>query len=230
MRDENGNVLLFILIAIVLYGALTFALSNSDGASDFNTDTEQFKAELGELYNYASTMQSVVQKLKTINGCDDNDIDFYVSGVTHANYQHADSNFRCNVFHPKGGGMSYASRPDMIIDAGVTADYYRFIGTQSIDDVGTTKSELIFSALVTEQACEQINTHMDITNPSGNPPASSARLDEDDFFNGGNVATTGEYNDNVNVITVSQLAGEKSGCVHDSTDGNYAFYHVLIAR
>lgn len=225
MRSERGNILLIILIAILLYGMLTFAISNSDDSSTFSTDTEEFKAALGELYNYSNAMQQAVQKLKTINSCGDDDIDFFMSGITSANYQHAANNIRCKVFHPKGGAMNYNN----VSDAISPLMEYHFTGMQTIEGIGTSDAELIMLAFVTQDACIQINRHFDITNPSSIPPADSdIATASTQRFNGGNTASGGYDDAETQLLDVAQLLGQRTGCVYDSSD--YIFYHVLIPR
>lgn len=228
MKSEKGNVLLIVLLAIALYGLLTFALSKSDDASSFGTDVEELKAGLGQIYNYTATMKQAVQKMKTINNCGNDGIDFFLDTVTHANYQHASENPRCKLFVPKGGGMSFKILGGSAL-ATEDSETYRFTGQQEIPDVGTNgNSELIVLVNVTQEACIQMNKKLGIVSSGSTPPDwSTVRHTQTDYFNGGN-SVDGGYITGESFNT--DFTGKEAGCLHDDTEDEYFYYQVLIAR
>jgi len=104
MKNQRGNVLIYILIAVVLFAALGFTLSRSmRGDSDagaLSDDRADMLAQ--ELINYASQAGSVVQQMTTMGGTEPGNLIFL---------KPSDAGFNTppninKVFHPAGGGLN----------------------------------------------------------------------------------------------------------------------------
>ena len=94
---QNGNVLFFILIAVGLFGALTYAVSNGmRGGGDTITD-EQAKIGAGKVLQSMQDIRDGYAYLMS-EGCSIDDINF-----THP----ATTPYDCDIFHPNGAGISY---------------------------------------------------------------------------------------------------------------------------
>lgn len=101
-KKERGNALLYVLIAVALFAALSFTLSDQ-------TDTQeaaylsQDKAELyaSQIISYAAQAKSAIDQMM-FTGTRINDLDFTKPGeagfdtAPHIN----------KVFHPQGGGLN----------------------------------------------------------------------------------------------------------------------------
>ena len=80
MKNQSGNILLFILIAILLIGLLTVSLTRSSNQSNDTGDYEQNVIAANKLLAYTKSMQIATQTLLQ-RGCGENDISFGLSAV-----------------------------------------------------------------------------------------------------------------------------------------------------
>jgi len=80
LKNERGNVIFLILIAIGLFAALSFSFSKGNRGSTTIIDKEQATLIATEIINYARSIKNAVHELQ-INGCDDTEISFE-NGIT----------------------------------------------------------------------------------------------------------------------------------------------------
>lgn len=112
MRDSNGNALFLILIAVALFAALSYAVTNS-GRGGGGIDRETAALHAAEIMNYTAMLSQTVQRMKLINGTPDNELDFDSSQRLRKNgaaYPHNNTvcaTTDCEIFSPDGGGMTY---------------------------------------------------------------------------------------------------------------------------
>lgn len=235
---QRGSALFIILIATALFGALGYAVSNMMRSGNLDKITEE-KARLyaNEIIDFGRSMRQSVQSMRISNFCEDTDISFTVTGSD--GYQHtpAVSN-SCKVFNPSGGARNDVNPATDWLDASMSArtEYgeWFFDGNHCINDIGTSGAPcvaanndlLLILPHITRQICLQINSALDITNPSGEPPAD----------NHDNSATKfqGTYTAGANsLISTTELDGKTAGCFRDSAgtwQNSYIFYQVLKAR
>lgn len=227
-RSLAGNVLFLILIAVALFAALAYAVTQSSRSSGDGVSKDKVRIAAATLLQYSTMMEQVVSRLQVINHCSDLEIDFYLAGVTDVDYQHAVENNACKIFHADGGALPYQTIPDEI--ATTPGDIWRFTGQQYHMAVASGEPELVATAIVTREACIAINDKLGITNPSGNPPVDAHFVYEGNIkFDGGNSGVVGGYAANA-YIDVAQLESKRSGCGYNNNDAKYLYFHVLIAR
>lgn len=199
VRAESGNILFIILVAIALFGALSFAVSNMMRSGNAEAITEQKASILAdEMLNYARTLRQTVQNLKISNGCDDTDISFERSPYDGSDPYYVNpnngSNFECFIFHPSGGALTPMTPP---IDAaapsnGINGNSNYSVGVYFFDirrhvrDIGQDGpldsgegNDVLLRAQVIEQVCKAINLKMtgDETIPVDNWPHSAPARD-----------------------------------------------------
>lgn len=207
---EYGNVLFIILIAVALFGALSFTVGNMMRGGTSSISNEQARIAAGEILQYAQAVRETVQMLRISNGCNDDEISFEndtVTGYTNAN---APTDNSCHVFHLDGGGLSYRTPP-----AGITENWL-FTGANIVDQVGTTDTDLtLILRNLTQNDCDAINASLTIT----------AGSDPDISF----TQFTGNYSAS---NTLNLANSQPIGCLTYDNAGNdeYFFYQVLIAR
>lgn len=114
--SESGNVLVYVLIAVVLFAALSFTLSRQTDSTEAGA-LEENRAELyaTELITYAANAKEAFDKM-AFSGAYIEDIDFTLP---------SDPTFNTaptikKIFHPDGGGLNLAALPDKVGVAGVT--------------------------------------------------------------------------------------------------------------
>ena len=228
-RDQSGNALFIVLIAIVLFAGLTMVMANLEGSREFDTDYEGMRSGAAQLITFAATLDSAVTKVMSFNGCTENDLDFYDQGQSPTDYEHSVTNERCQIFHPKGGQMTYKEVGGSILDPSQTYSY-RITGQQGFTEIGTNLNDLTFLAHVTAGACSYLNEQLGVENlVDGSPPiddVSQPFLLQ--VFNGGRTGQ-GDYS-GAGLVTHANLTGKPSGCYYDSDNDIYLFYSVLLAR
>ena len=100
---NRGNALFLILIAVALFAALSYAVTNS-GRGGGGTDAEETVLQASALYNMAGSVQTAVNRLKIINECTARDIALN-SGPAFDTDPRPDPD--CDVFGQNGGGVSF---------------------------------------------------------------------------------------------------------------------------
>ncbi len=220
-RHARGSALIIILIAVALFGALSYVVANMMRGGSGNISEEKAKIYAGEIIDYAASIKRAVQNIQISNNCSDTEISFETAGLT--GYTNG-TNTKCQVFNANGGGLSYVPPSPYYTDA----TEITFTGENQIDhSAGSSASDLLFILTdIAPEICLQINEKLNITNPSGAPPDDTGVSGLTKFtgvFGSGN--TLNDENAN--------LTDALTGCYLDSDSAvakPYIFYSVLINR
>lgn len=227
---ERGNVLIIILIGIMLFAALGFAVSNIMRSGDPRIINEQ-RARLltNDILGYARSMRFAIQDMKISNGCDDTEISF--TREAGDVYEHGTPvEDKCKVFHPDGGSMSYvAAAPDAN-----DGSEWLFTGRYRIPGIGTgseaysgagptTEQELlIILPGITDTICSEINEEAGISTLPVDDALTQTPFDGTYISVFGDAALANLSNPPLNLR-------KPYGCVSINNAQN-VFYQVLIAR
>lgn len=219
--SEKGSALFFVLIAVMLFAALSYTVMNMMRSGDPSMiGEERMNLLAGEVLDYARSVRSAVQDMRISNGCSDSDISF--ENPFDSSYD-TGGNTRCHVFHSSGGGLSWVSPSDDI------GSEWLIQGDTHVGGLGGSDSELIlFLPGLADNMCETINEKLGI---SGIPE------DDDDFTDGawGTVFTGAYGSEDVlngdDTCPDGNLCGVSAACFKEgSGDAFNIFYQVLIAR
>ena len=225
MHDSRGNALFLILIAVALFAALSYAVTQS-GRGGGSIDKEQNLIAAAQLSQAGAAFQSAVQRFSLTSGISPSLIktgdnapwtccpgepsdDFCTSGSD------------C-LFAPEGGGMTiptlpragFMSSPPLPIMSWASGDYFTgaggFNGVEiqqiGVSGVGTAANDYTVSFMpLTEEVCQSINDAFGI---SGIPIGDGS----------GNVGGT--------------ATGELAACFNYGGGGDpqYTYYEVLVAN
>lgn len=209
-QGERGNVLFYILIAVVLFAALSFVVGNMmrGGNADMIAE-ENANLYAGEILDYGRVMRQAVQDMRISNGCEDTNIS--LTRESGDAYEHTSENVNCQLFSASGGDVNYTAPHDSI-----TASDWVFTGTNIVGGVGTAAPDLI--ALlpdIAQSICNAINERTGIT-----ALGADADIDFTPF--------TGTY---TGTQTLDSAAAHTHGCLnYDNSGDNYFYYQVLISR
>lgn len=191
MKSQSGNALFLILIAVALFAALSYAVTNS-GRGGGGIDKEQASIYAAEIVQYANLIQTTVRRLKVINGCSDNEISFWKdssgNGVEDGGDVYYNSNApidrSCHIFQPGEGSLPVPSPNVDIFDTTYAAtappsiylENYKFDPATCVYYVGnatdcgsyTSASSgdfLLKLSFISEEICLAINSQLDLDNP-----------------------------------------------------------------
>ncbi len=150
--SQSGNILFYILMAIVLIGALTIALRDT-GGMDSNIDKESASVTATQIIKYGG---EVAQGVNTLiqNGVSEQDIRFAYPSA-HSSYGTITSTPQNQVFSSQGANVPFRSPP---AGAVTTTTNYGFNGGRSMPQVGSDKADLTMTlGYVTDSVCTSIN-------------------------------------------------------------------------
>lgn len=233
-RTEAGSVLYIILLAVVLFAALSYAVTQSTRGGGIDPGKEKDELLVSEIFNYVTALQAAITRLQVTNGCEDTQISFenpVTSGYTNPN---APADKSCHVFDPDGAGLYYK---DLLKDKRINAQHLN--GGNFVQNIGKTctdvtcKEVILLLTFIDEQAsskplCMAINKRADVQNPNNHPPIDTNIWSGHKFAGEFGVGNFGIADNN----EAPELHGKHMGCLQETTGGgnDYRFYAVLIAR
>ena len=136
----KGNVLFLILIAVALFAALSYAVTQSSKTGGSNIGKDKAKIIASEIIQYATSVEQAVSRITLMNGCTDTQISFenpIVSGFINPN---APADKRCHILHLDGGGVAARKFPAKLIVPSCTQLYcgiYNLGARNSFQYIGT---------------------------------------------------------------------------------------------
>ena len=244
LKSEQGSVLFYILIAVVLFAALSYAVASMMRGGGGNVSEEKASIYAAEILNYSKSLKDAIQYVRISNDCDETEISFDNAALT--GYAHTPATRdECKVFHPDGGTMSYGRVPVEWLDesesAGANYGEWFFSGENAVAGVGTsipstgtctsgtTCIDLIaFVPYLNQTICSAINKRLDLDgaiSPVYQQDNGPTRMD--DKFTG-TFATLDLDIDGV------PYNGKLAGCTQKNNSGTganaYFFYQVLLER
>ena len=223
-QNASGNVLFLILIAVALFAALSYAVTQSSkgGGSGINKDKARLLAS--EIAQYGASIEHAITRMTLINQCTDTQISFehHLDPPANAN-PGAPADKSCHVFDANGCGVS-VRRFDF-------ATYVRYATQSNILNVGTdcaatecAELYLWIRTAADKITCMAFNDVVKVPNIAGDAPPASGLYGT--HFKGthiyGNVFGNG--------INGPAFKGQRAGCHYDTNEDKYDFYYVLYAR
>lgn len=242
--NQSGNVLFYILIAVALLAALSFATTQGTRGGGGQISKEQARLNAVEMIEYGNILTQAASQLR-LRGYADTEISFENSAVAGYGNSNCTDN-ACLVFHPDGGGVSHKVPNDGFLDQSQSAQT-RFgewwvtgescvplvgTGENCWNENGATDSDLILVLpWIKRDICIAINKALGIdTDPIpriNNQPWGTSM-----------VRFTGTYTTSGHAVQSNQtdpltLRGTYAGCFEGHNFpaiGSYAFFSVLLAR
>jgi hypothetical protein len=240
LNRNSGNVLFLILLAVALFAALSYAVTQSNRSGGNDISDEDARLVASQITQYATLMEQTVTRLRLSNGCRDTQIsfaadsdgdgDWYDTGDLYHN-PNAPSDFRCHVFHSDGGAINEFNHP-------IEGQNWSINGNNSIRYIGSPYdgtfchnaatpsncAELIFFIPLGNNmnTCMYLNDAVGVDNPAGAPPLNGSWANMSSRFEGAYIGT------HIGSIVTNHLSGCSS--VHHSLPNSYAYFHVLIPR
>lgn len=227
-KANNGNALFLILIAVALFAALSYAITQS-GRGGGNISREQAAIAASQITQYAASVQSAVQRM-IISGTPAHSICYNMPGAG----MDCSAPTQYRVFAPEGGGATWQCLNDNLVDDPATmqvgGNYWRYRGIHRIDnngfyikDIGTNtditgRDAIAYLGGVKVASCQQINKGLGL-DPT---PVDDATFQ---------APTSGGATYDAGTNTLKAYPGQPFACIGEDgigTPNNY--YHALIEQ
>ncbi len=239
-QTQKGNVLFLILIAVALFAALSYAVTQSSRTGgDSARETNILNA--AQLTQYPTSVRTAVLRL-IIDGFQDTGLQFN----NPASAVGTDEPFE--VFATIGGGAVFQNAPREMMEVNGVNEEGRWYFNMDfeVENLGRdvpgsiTGNELIaFLPGITESVCTRLNLEAGIINSPAalNPELGTDVVDDD---NDGSVQKNIEdvatdYSATTSVVinnTAEDFTRQTFGCFHNNNGGAepYVFYSVILER
>lgn len=236
MRDQSGNILFYILIAVALLAALSYAVSHTSRGGGDQVSRERAGISASEIVEYANIIGNAVMQIR-LRGVGATQISFEneeIDGYENPNC----TEDHCKVFAIDGGGVSYLIPKDEWLDKEYSSEprfgeLYFNGSSMALDKGSESKDDLImFIPYVKKSVCKAINDNLSIYLESDDVPSESSGPFE-------SVAKfTGDYDDAPDYYVAGDSTTGQSelfspygaGCTKSSDGDDYHFFKVLLAR
>ncbi|MGZ9108948.1 MAG: hypothetical protein ACXW4B_09035 [Micavibrio sp.] len=239
---ESGNILFLILIAVVLFAALIFAVTMSErGGEDVNQDNVRVAA--AQIIQSGVDIETAILRLRVSKGLNESEISFETPLLPA--YAHAGcTTDRCRVFMPDGGQISYPRpNPEWLNRAFAGEPHFGgwlYTGTACIPGIGNGADAtcnanpqhlelLAVLPWITRDMCVEINEKLSLSPANGDPPQLTGA-----GWAAGGTEFTGAFGSGETMIDAGNLLfARPEGCFEGSGTppaGSYHYYRAILAR
>lgn len=223
-HPQSGNILVIILIAIALIGALSVAIQGTSNQSA-TIDKESLVLRISEVRRYASELERGIAFIMQ-NGHSEADIRFsHLDIDTDYGDLSADADKSDQLFAREGGGATY--RPPSSDIAGATLGHWEFYGTTTMPNVGSDRADLVaVLGQVNQEFCDAINKSVGYAAQPEDPSTCLASGASNRF------GASTQFLSSPNTVTDSTFSVKPSmeGCIECTGDGSLHYFRVLLAR
>ncbi|MCB9991801.1 MAG: hypothetical protein H6867_10625 [Rhodospirillales bacterium] len=234
-RQESGNVLFLVLIAVTLFAALTFAVGQvTRGSSGTDSGRETDLLGSAALLQYAASLRGVVLQMM-INGTAAEDLEF-IPPVDLANCTTPEN---C-VYHTLGGAAVYQQTSPSVMENGLQGNWI-VNGDFEIENIGINRAAdfqgndiIAFLPGVSQEVCERINERLNISPmPVFNDRSLSldlVNMDETYIPPVSEIIIGPSSGSLMAPGSADALLGRAEGCYYDNDGALYVYYQALIER
>lgn len=236
MRQERGNILFLILLAVILFAALSYAVTSSMRGGGNNAGKESVQVQASSILNLLDQISVATMRMTLTGGIKPENISFaynykaYDGTVTLGGFNNSSCIPNdCRMFHPAGGGVSPVtfetytpSAPTGITTGSTMPGYYQILMIQ-FPYAGTALNDVVIRVVyLMPEICDEI--------------AARLSLPTDSVINGTYLSASNTANWDTAGYTVTSahepLMGKNTMVTyHGSGTGRYCHVHrMLIAR
>ena len=229
MRKNSGNVLFLILIAVALFAALSYAVTQSSRSGGGNASKEKMELDVSAVFQHIVSLRTGVLRFSMSKGVAPTDLHYG------HDYNNASQEI-VGVFHPSGGNVivpwKYEEDPGLplaLYEGGEFYSPWSYNWVHEIKEIGSTSSTTIstpqtadviaFAPGLSQQACQHINEKAGIGTVIPEFSATQVFLTSGIGSPGGGASVLG-----------NELTGKMEGCYKDLTNNIYVLYAVIAAR
>ncbi len=224
--NQSGSILVYILIAVALFAALGYSVSQMMRGGGEHIGQEKTGIYVSDLLDYTKNIRGAVQMLRISNDCEEDELSFernpFDGSDTDYVNPNAPSDFSCHIFHPLGGGAAPSNTLETINGG---APWY-ITAQNTIPDIGDPSSSELLLILpnLNKSLCLAVNDRLGVTNPANDAPIDTNGIDNTPFI--------GTYSATEEISTSALIGAKPTGCIKDtsSTPNTYHLFQVLLAR
>ncbi len=230
MRWRKGNVLFLILLAVVLFAALSYVVTQSSRSSGKNISAEAAEAGAARILQFFTLLEATVQRM-ILSGVPLTQIDFYHAEIAGSQNNSLCNEDECHVFRPGGGGVSPVNFEDLTeaqtsVNIAGREGHLNF-SVINVVGLGTSSNELAVRILgINDNICYLINQKHNLPDSpafgftGGAEVYASWSANVNGVLNASNVRMFGD--------DAPDLIGQRTFCIQQ--DGDSWLYHVLVPR
>lgn len=222
-QNEAGNALIYVLVAIALFAALTFTIGKqTDSNESSNLNNSRSGLYAAQLIAYAAQAKSAIDQM-TFSGLNIDDLDFSLPGT--AGFTGGVADFR-KVYHPQGGGLIARPLPPETVNqttATPPANWYLGMFNNTEWTKTTTNDVMLAAFQISQGVCEEINSVI-----IGNTTIPVVTGSLDDFFV--DVVYHSGSNSDLDIADCAGCDDNLSMCVSNAAGSRFVFYNIIIAR
>lgn len=216
-QQESGNALFLILIAVVLFAALSFAITQSNRSTGSSAGEETNTVSGSNVTQYASAIRTGVTRM-LVKGVTLDEVLF--ATPSDASYTTSPT---MQVFHPQGGAVVFQSPDVNIVNTGGKWVYF----FAAVKDMGTTAPDAVAVLIdVKKGICQQINRQ--VTGSTTVSPLATAITDATL-----DAATYNAASPIANTMDFGTTPNRPYGCFTTAGSGSsviYNYMHVLAEQ
>ncbi len=243
-NNHAGNILFLILLAIVLFAALTVAVNGGFRVSqDQNIPKEKARSIASQIINYTTLMEQSVTRMRITGGCTIEQLDFdRAPDFTGYDGLNTPADGRCKLFDTNGGGVPFVKPDPTWFDGVNNGQYwygeYFFNGANYVTNIGTTAAGVDTSAELTvlllylkKDICVALNDLLNIK-PSDPPPSEGSSIAAGQFSRWGE-PNIHRFGSSPTRLWDNNPEARTSGCLTMTSSpvpGAYFFFHTLVVR
>tara|TARA_B100000686_G_scaffold345572_1_gene430429 strand:- start:51 stop:740 length:690 start_codon:yes stop_codon:yes gene_type:complete len=167
MKNERGNALFLILIAVALFAALSYAVTNS-GRGGGGIDREQASLAASQIMQFGASVEQALLRMRISGSVPVSEMDFRSDQRTLENgtaqpFENSNcTTVDCQLFHAQGGGVTYQTFDQFASTAPwagtSTARGHNDILIGNVEGLGSDLPELILRVFILDpEVCVEIN-------------------------------------------------------------------------
>jgi hypothetical protein len=218
-KADSGNAMIYVLIVVALFAALSFALSRNSSDEASSLGPERVNVYASQIIAAANGMKQGVDqvvysgtRIDSLNFCLPGEVCFTSAPLSN------------NVFHPDGGGMVRANLPaETINEVDNNPDPGWYIGRfNNVEWTDSAAQDVIVTAhQIREDICAQINK---LLTGSDTIPALAVDINKaliDDAYH------TNTPNADLTVANCAGCEGKAALCVVNAAGTIWSYYSVI---
>jgi len=222
---QKGNVIVFVLIGVALFGALIFSFIKSSQENQQSLTDLQISLTIQEFFNDMNVFSKTIDKLRQ-RGCSEDQISFENS--TNLNYSNPNApvDKSCHLFDAAGGGLNWKT-----LAVGSVNKDYLFSGYYAEQWGATARDGELYGFVldVPLNICRQVNQEAGSIHLPNIPRELGLPITPQRYFVGTYFFYPLNCNDAVGFCNSSTLQYPYL-CVESAAPNRYALYYRLLSR